>query len=35
MNHNEEVLIIGADATSITTVLCKINVFHAKVCFHL
>lgn len=35
MNHSEAVLIIGADATSITTVLYKMNVVHAKVCFPL
>lgn len=31
VNHNEEVLTIRADATSVTTVLYKINVVHVKV----
>jgi hypothetical protein len=31
MNHNKKVLIIIADATSITTVLYKINVVNIKV----
>ena len=35
MNHNEEVLIIRADATSISTVLCKINGVHVKVYINL
>jgi len=35
MNHNKEVLIIRADATSVSTVLHKINAIHVKVCINL